>query len=139
MFRTLKLTAIAGVFAVSGLIANTVHAQGADIQTTINSQIEALKADDFAGAFEFASPSIKRIFGSSDVFGQMVKQGYPMVSRPADVRYLDLAEIDGDLWQKVLIKDQQGRLHVLGYRMLETDMGWKINGVQLLPQPDVAA
>ncbi|WP_390911206.1 DUF4864 domain-containing protein [Pseudosulfitobacter sp. SM2401] len=139
MFRTLRVTIFAAAFAVSGMVALDARAQGADIQTTISRQIEALQMDDFAGAFEFASPNIQRIFGSSDNFGQMVTRGYPMVWRPADVTYLDLAEIDGDLWQKVLIKDQQDRLHVLGYRMLETDTGWKINGVQLLPQPDVAA
>jgi hypothetical protein len=139
MFRTLKFTIAAGVFAFAGVVSGDAQAQGADIQTTISSQIEAFQADDFARAFEFASPNLRRMFGSSDTFKQMVTKGYPMVWRPAEVRYLDLAEINGDLWQKVLIKDQQGRLHMLGYRMLETDMGWKINGVQLLPQPDVAA
>jgi hypothetical protein len=139
MFRFLKLTIAAGFFAVSGLIANTAQAQGADIQTTIRSQIEAFQADDFASAFEFASPNLRRLFGTSEVFEQMVTKGYPMVWRPAEVRYLDLAEINGDLWQKVLIKDQQGRLHMLGYRMLETDLGWKITGVHLLSHPDVAA
>lgn len=139
MFHTLRLAIFASVLVIGGMFASNAQAQGADIQTTISNQINAFQEDDFAGAFEFASPNIQRIFGSSDNFGQMVTKGYPMVWRPAEVMYLDLAEIGGDLWQKVLIKDQQGRSHVLGYRMLETDMGWKINGVQLFPQPEVSA
>ena len=55
------------------------------------------------------------------------------------MRYLELADVNGSLWQKVLIKDKKGVVHVLGYRMLETDMGWKINGVQLFPSPGVGA
>ena len=62
-----------------------------------------------------------------------------MVWRPAEVRYLELAEVNGNPFQKVLIKDQKGVVHILGYLMLKTDMGWKINGVQLLPAPDVSA
>jgi hypothetical protein len=69
----------------------------------------------------------------------MVTRGYPMVWKPAEVRYLELAEVGGSFFQKVLIKDQEGIVHILGYRMLETDMGWKINGVQLLPNPAVSA
>lgn len=133
MFKTLKMTIIAAV------IAGGAFAQDLGIQNTIRSQIEAFQADDFEGAFEYASPNIKRIFGSVARFEQMVTGAYPMVWRPAEVRYLEQEEIAGDIWQKVLIKDQDGVTHVLGYRMLETSEGWKINGVQLLPQPDISA
>jgi hypothetical protein len=69
----------------------------------------------------------------------MVTSGYPMVWRPAAIRYLELTEVGGSFFQKVLIKDQSGVVHILEYRMLETEMGWKINSVQLLPQPAVSA
>ena len=69
----------------------------------------------------------------------MVRNGYPMVWRPGEVRYLELRDIDGALWQKVLIRDQSGRLHILDYQMVETGDGWRINGVQLLRPPGVGA
>jgi hypothetical protein len=47
--------------------------------------------------------------------------------------------MNGNVWQKVLIKDEDGVVHVLGYQMLKTEMGWKINGVQLFPVPGVGA
>jgi hypothetical protein len=137
MFRMLKLVAL-GVI-MNGLTLGAVQAQGADIQSTIGNQIEAFQADDFETAFDFASPNLQQLFGSSENFRSMVTRGYPMVWKPAEVRYLELAEVGGSFFQKVLIKDQEGIVHILGYRMLETDMGWKINGVQLLPKPDVSA
>jgi hypothetical protein len=133
----LKLVAL-GVI-MNGLTLGAVQAQGADIQSTIGNQIEAFQADDFETAFDFASPNLQQLFGSSENFRSMVTRGYPMVWKPAEVRYLELAEVGGSFFQKVLIKDQEGIVHILGYRMLETDMGWKINGVQLLPKPDVSA
>jgi hypothetical protein len=114
-------------------------AQEDPVQQTILNQIEAFKADDFATAFDFASPSIKSIFMSPENFGAMVKNGYPMVHRPGSVRMLEQREISGNLWQKVMITDQAGRTHVLDYQMIQTPDGWQINGVQLLPEPGVGA
>ena len=52
-----------------------------DYQKVIRSQIEAFSKDDMKAAFQFASPSIKSIFGNYIRFGSMVRQGYPMVFR----------------------------------------------------------
>ena len=49
-------------------------ANKAEIQKTIQSQINAFQEDDFGVAFEFASPNIQRIFKSSKRFGIMVSQ-----------------------------------------------------------------
>lgn len=114
-------------------------AQSAPIAGVISEQIEAFKQDDFDRAFSYASPNIQRLFGSSERFGAMVRGGYPMVWRPAEVRFGPLREIQGNLWQRVEVIDQQGRLHLLDYQMKETPNGWKINGVELLPTPDVTA
>ena len=111
-----------------------------DITGVIQSQIEAFLADDFATAFTFASPGIKQMFGSSDRFGRMVREGYPMVWRPETVRFLELREISGALRQKVLIEDANGATHVLDYRMEPDGAGdWRIDGVQILRAPDVSA
>ena len=120
-------------------VAAPVAAQDNPMEKTILDQIEAFKADDFATAFTFASPSIKSIFMSPENFGRMVKQGYPMVHRPGAVRMLESREMGGRLWQKVMITDQAGRTHILDYQMVEGPEGWLINGVQLLPEPGVGA
>jgi hypothetical protein len=109
------------------------------IPATIQSQIDAFLADDFETAFTFASPTIKRLFGTSERFGSMVQQGYPMVWRPGAVRYLDLEDRGGALFQKVLITDAQGVPHVLEYQMIKADGGWQINGVRILEAPQIGA
>ena len=108
-----------------------------EIQTTIQSQIEAFQRDDLVAAFEYASPNIQTIFKSSKRFGLMVQRGYPMVYRPSDIKFLELETIEGEFWQKVRIQDQQGRFHVMAYRMISLDGKWLINGVQLLPSEEI--
>lgn len=114
-------------------------AQDAPIQSTIEAQLQAFQADDFATAFTFASPNIKGIFGSPENFGRMVSQGYPMVHRPGAVRMLELREVSGQLWQRVMITDQTGRTHLLDYQMVETPEGWQINAVHLLKAEGLGA
>lgn len=118
--------------ALAAGMAGAAWAQGSEIENAISNQIAAFKADDFAQAFAFASPAIRGIFGTPENFARMVTQGYPMVWRPAEVSYLELRYENGSYWQKVRIVDGKGRVHILDYRMLDTETGWKINGVQLL-------
>ncbi len=122
------------------MVATSAVAQDADaIEDVISSQLNAFNNRDISQAWEYASPNIKRLFGNPGNFGMMVQQGYPMVWDNADVRFLELRDVRGNLWQKVMVRDAQGGLHILDYQMVETAQGWQINGVQLLPSPDVGA
>lgn len=116
-------------------LAAPARADEAAIRDVITSQIEAFKADDFATAFDYASPTIRDVFRTPETFGAMVRRGYPMVWRPADVTFLELETIDGALWQGVLIRDREGRAHVLEYQMEQGEGGWKINGVRFREAP----
>jgi hypothetical protein len=127
------------VLVLSLMLALPAAAQEEPIRKTIQSQIDAFLADDFARAFTFASPNIQGIFGTPENFGAMVKNGYPMVYRPAEVEMGALREIAGNLWQRVRVVDQAGAAWYLDYMMVETPEGWQINAVQLLPAPDVGA
>jgi hypothetical protein len=135
MMRGLLLGTVAAVFMAGAAVAQDQAA----ITATIQSQIDAFLADDFETAFTYASPAIKQMFGSSERFGSMVRQGYPMVWRPGSVKYLELEEKLGGLYQKVLVTDAQGVPHILEYQMIETADGWQINGVQILRAPEVGA
>jgi hypothetical protein len=116
----------------------STQAQSNEIEANIRGQIDAFKADDFTTAFTFASPSIQRLFGTPENFGAMVRNGYPMVWRPAEIRFLELREVAGQLWQKVMITDEAGQVHVLDYQMIDLENDWKINGVQILDAPGSA-
>lgn len=130
-----------GLFAacLAAVLALPALAQDEPIRKTIQSQIDAFQVDDFSRAFTFASPTIKEMFGTPENFGAMVRNGYPMVYRPAEVQMMELREVAGNLWQRVRITDQAGAGCYLDYMMVETAGGWQINAVQILPAPDVGA
>jgi hypothetical protein len=121
------------------LLAGPALAQEAPIQNTIRSQIEAFEADDFARAFTFASPSIHALFGTSENFGKMVREGYPMVWHPSEVEMQDLRFIGGAFWQRVRVTDGKGQSYLMDYQMVEGPDGWLINAVQMQVAPDVGA
>jgi hypothetical protein len=109
------------------------------VEGVIRSQIEAFQRDDFATAFTFASPVIQGMFGNPDNFGAMVRQGYPMVHRPAEVTFDALEERGGRTYQRVILRDAQGAYHAAEYEMIQNQSGWKINGVRVLKLPDIGA
>jgi len=110
-----------------------------DPRAVIGAQIEAFRADDFASAFEHASPGIRQMFRTPENFGAMVRQGYPMVWRPAEVRYGAAETRGAAVLQRVIVTDGAGRVHVLEYRMEQAGDTWKIAGVRILPQAGVGA
>lgn len=114
-------------------------ARSGDVVATIQNQLDAFREDDFAKAFAYASPGIKRMFGNPERFGQMVRNGFPMVWRPSAVEFLDFKDEGGQVSQMVLFRDANGVPIVLEYFMIETENGWQIDGVQPVQAPDVAA
>ncbi len=111
----------------------------AAIEAVITDQLQDFNARDVPGAWEHASPMIQGIFGTPENFGDMVENGYPMVWDNSDARFLELRDENGELRQKVMVEDAEGRAWILDYEMVELPEGWRINGVQVLPAPDVAA
>jgi hypothetical protein len=139
MRRILLSVVVAMTIGFAALSAQAQLARDPAIEATIQNQFDAFLRDDVGTAFSFASPNIKGLFGTPENFGTMVRNGYPMVWRPADVQYLELRDVAGQLWQRVMVTDQAGRTHVLDYQMIQTPEGWQINGVQILPSVGVGA
>lgn len=130
--RRLLLSAVLAVGLAGG-----AHAE---IEATIQGQLDAFLAEDLEGAFRFASPGIKQMFRTPDRFGQMVRSGYPMVWRPSAVRFLERRpHPGGGVVQRVMITDEEGALHLLDYLMIRTAQGWQIAGVQVLRGAAVGA
>lgn len=139
MRRTFLTAILAGSATFCAVISEAEEADSAAIARVIGEQITAFKADDFATAFSYASPGIRGIFGTPERFGQMVRQGYPMVWRPSDVEFLDLREEGGTVIQQVRVRDSDGVPWLLDYQMVEGGGGWQINGVQIRVAPAVGA
>lgn len=117
------------------LLAQEVLPPNPDIEATIGSQFDAFTARDVDEAWTYASPNIQSLFGTPENFGRMVEQGYPMVWTPGAVEFIDLQSLGSIIVQRVEVIDQSGTAHYLGYQMVETEGGWRINGVQVLRAP----
>jgi Domain of unknown function (DUF4864) len=99
-------------------------AQDSDaIEDVIANQLSAFNERDIETAWSFASPMIQGLFGNPQNFGMMVEQGYPMVWTNTDVQFLELREIAGQFYQKVMMRDATGQRHVMEYAMIETPAG----------------
>ncbi|MBU0862909.1 MAG: DUF4864 domain-containing protein [Alphaproteobacteria bacterium] len=107
------------------------------LQDIIRQQLDAFNARDVDLAWTFASPMIQGMFGNPGNFGVMVSEGYPMVWDNSAAKFMAQREVDGRIYQQVMVQDINGALHVLEYAMIQTAQGWKIDGVSLLPPPDV--
>ena len=105
----------------------------------IRSQVEAMRADDWAGAFTYASPTIQGIFRDPDNFSRMVTTGYPMVWKPRSVKAGALTETPRGLMQTMIFEDAEGRFFIADYLMQEVDGVWRINGVSIRPAPAESA
>ena len=60
-----------------------------EVQATINSQLQAFADDDVSRAYTYASPSIRSIFRTAQLFGKMVQLSYPMIWKSAGVAFLE--------------------------------------------------
>lgn len=98
----------------------------------IESQIEAFRRDDGEAAFGFASPAIRRMFGTSEIFMDMVRQGYQPVYRPRAVDFGEVVSLDGQPAQKVHLIAPDGRPVIAVYPMTRLPDGtWRIDGCYL--------
>ncbi|MEM8742001.1 MAG: DUF4864 domain-containing protein [Pseudomonadota bacterium] len=141
-FRTLaQMTALAVLVGILSLSPHRAAAQDGDpaIEGVITRQIEAFLSEDVERAFTFASPMIQQMFVTPQRFGQMVRQGYPMVWRPSEVTMGELRVERGRPVQSVILRDAAGALFIADYEMIQIDGAWRINGVRIRRAPDAGA
>jgi len=106
------------------------------IRDIIGRQVEAFRRDDGAAAFGLASPSIQRMFGSAEIFMDMVRQGYQPVYRPRMFDFAEIVDLHGQPAQKVHVIGPDGRPVTAWYPMTRLpDGSWRINGC-FLQAPD---
>ena len=148
--RLLVLTVLGGLLAWPAMAQEVTtpapqpetvapEVSGLSLQDVISRQLGAFVARDVDLAWTYASPMIQGLFGNPRNFGEMVAQGYPMVWDNSDARFVGTREAAGRVYQQVMVQDATGVLHMLEYAMIETAEGWKIDGVSILPRPDVGA
>ena len=102
------------------------------IKSVVKQQLEAFSNDDFEKAYSFASPIIKKMFSSPEVFRKMVIGGYQAVYRPQSIKMGSVEIIKGVTTLKVYLVDPSGEFVTANYLMEKQGNGeWLISGCVL--------
>ena len=144
--QTLLSKGFIGLVLICGLAFGPAHAtpvKPADAkaaQAVIQAQLNAFAADDAKSAFSYAAPSIRTQFGTADNFLLMVRQGYPMVYRPANVSFAKPEMISGKLVQTVQFSDLEGGEWVATYHLeRQRNKAWRISACVVEPRSGTSA
>lgn len=104
-----------------------------EIREAILSQIEAFANNDGEQAWAHASEGIKRRFGSSQVFLDMVREAYPAVHSATAIEFTGRVAHGEFEIQTVRLAGPEGKRWDAYYNMVLTEGVWKIAGVRLQP------
>jgi len=135
-FMALRLLTL--VFSLVALLlglAGAAEAQSlspadrAAIRQVIEAQVDAFRRDDGSTAFGYASPTIQGMFGTPEIFMDMVRQGYQPVYRPRAFDFREIVDMHGQPAQKVHVIGPDGRPVTAIYPMRQLPDGtWRIDG-----------
>jgi hypothetical protein len=130
-----RFLAVLGLLLALGLPVGAQDVSTADrtaIRDAIQGQVEAFRRDDGEQAFGFASPAIRQMFGTSEIFMDMVRQGYQPVYRPRVFEFREIVTLHGQITQKVHVVGPDGRPVTAYYPMTQLpDGSWRIDGCYL--------
>jgi hypothetical protein len=135
LMATSLVTAADEGAAPSELAIDEVH----EVRATVEGQLKALAKGDAALAFSYAAPELQRQFQDAATFNAMVRNGYPMMIRPASVSF-DRPELeDGVVIQAVRFRDGDGRYWRAFYQMKrQPDKRWRIGGCAVAADDDAS-
>lgn len=105
-------------------------------QAVISAQIQALMHDDAAGAYSFASPSIRSLFSDEEQFLDMVRKNYGPVYHAGTYAFGRSRLVGGGemVLQEVMIGAREGKDWTAIYQMrLMDDGSYKVDGVRMIP------
>lgn len=133
---------LAGLVLAMLLLVSPAAAEDVDtaaFRAVISAQIEAFQADDGQRAYGYASPSIRQIFPTAEIFMDMVRRGYQPVYRPQSLSFGETGtSADGRPFQKVTILGPDGLTYEALYSFeLQPDGSWQISGCALVRAPDL--
>lgn len=102
-------------------------------QATIEAQIRAFRSGDNARAYDYAAPSIQRIFPTLDSFMSMVSGAYQPVYKPSTYSFGKSQEPEpGSIVQQVFVTGPDGKDYEAVYTLeLQPDGTFRITGVSL--------
>ena len=129
-FVWLATAVLVALQALPAVQADTLSARDEKaVQAVVQNQLAAFAKDDAAKAFSYATPELRKSFGSSSAFMAMVKSSYPVVYRPASVVFLKAEKAGDDVIQRVQMLDANGESWLAMYSLQrQKDKTWRISG-----------
>jgi hypothetical protein len=137
-----------GLYAVF-LLLGTIAAQAQDAtapnaviepwQSVITSQIEAFRAKDAPGAFQYAGAGFQVAFPTAEAFfSAIVGAGYAPIMESRSHSFGKFQKMgDKVVVQEVKLVGNDLSLYEAFYQLAEEENGWRVQGVQLLKQPGI--
>ena len=130
MRRGLFIKKVWIIALIISLMGTIVFADESEmVRSTISSQIEAFKENNIKKAYRFAAPNIQAQFPTPEVFGMMVKNGYPVIWRPKSFKFTKFQNLGNKFIQRVLFQSYDGGLETYDYILEKYADRWKIAGV----------
>ena len=109
----------------------------AAMRSVIQTQLDAFARNDAVKAYAQASPKIRSIFPTTELFMTMVRQGYSALIAPEVVGFLDVVDDSGRPVFQVLVEGRDGRRWMAFYTMVQLDdASWRIGGCVLTKLPE---
>ncbi len=103
------------------------------IERTIRQQLAAFGRDDADRAFAYATPDLRRRFGTPDRFLDVVREDYEPVYRATGVHFVRLSRVDRQWVQAIVVTDEAGRVwRVLFTMHRQPDRRWKVGGCRIV-------
>lgn len=100
-----------------------------NVHAVVQGQLTALARDDASKAFSYAAPSVRQAVGTAADFMAMVRRSYPAIYRPASVAFLRPESKDGQVIQRVQMRDERGDEWLATYSLQrQKDKAWRITG-----------
>ncbi len=98
-------------------------------QKTIQAQLKAFDAGDWAEAVKFQSAALKGNFSSPEAFGAMIVQTYPAFVHPKKVEFGEAINIDGHIQFLVTLTGQDDSATPAIYSLVQEKGNYRIEGV----------
>jgi Domain of unknown function (DUF4864) len=100
-----------------------------NVREVVQGQLDALAKDDADKAFSYAAPNVRQAVGTASGFLAMVRDGYPVVYRPASVAFLKPEGQSDQVIQRVHMLDADGESWLAIYSLQrQANKAWRITG-----------
>jgi hypothetical protein len=109
-------------------------------QVVITAQVEAFRAHDATGAFQYASAPFQTAFPSAEAFfASIIGSGYGPIMDSSSHSFGKFVPLDErSMAQEVTFTGEDLSRYEAIYLLTEEEKGWRVSGVQLVKTPGMA-